>query len=127
MAILSLLALNALAYGAWFITSPLQGLGEFGPAIAPAAAGALYLVSLVGMAMLGAAAIAVLAIYLLVRGRAEGFWMAGVLGVAYLGTGILALHNQLMVDAAIYGSFGVLVTVLTGLRFLGQRSGHEPG
>lgn len=50
LAVLGLLALNALAYGSWFIVSPHEGIEEFGQTAA--SAGTLYLVGLVGVAML---------------------------------------------------------------------------
>ena len=111
--VLGVLALNALAYGCWFIAAPREGLGEFGYPTAPVLSGALYLVGLVGVAMLGAAAFALLAIFLLMRGRPGGLAVSLVLGASYLGVGLYALLNGMTVDALIYGGFGVLVTALS--------------
>ena len=115
LAVLGLLVLNALAYGCWFIASPHEGFGEFGQSPEPAGKAALYLVGLVGVVMLGAAAFALLAMYLLIRGRAGGLPVAVVLGICYLGVGLYALLNEMPVDALIYGGFGVLVTGLVAV------------
>ena len=115
LAVLSLLVLNALAYGCWFIVSPQEGFGEFGRLPEQAGAGALYLVGLVGIAMLGAAAFALLAMYLLIRGRPGGLPVAVVLGACYLGIGLFALLNGMPVDAMIYGGFGLLVAALAAV------------
>lgn len=114
--VLGLLALNGLAYGAFYLFSPAAGLGEFGyDTTLEAEAGALHLVSLAGITLLGFAGFALLAIRYIARGVRAGLGVAHVLGGIYLGLGAYAVSAQLWVDALIYGGFGLLVTLLAAI------------
>ncbi len=117
VAVLALLALNALAYGAFYLADPAGGLREFGlDAAAGMGPGALHLVSMVGIGLLGFAGFAVLAIVRLLRGDRSGVGVALVLGAVYLALGGYFAFSRNAVDALIYGGFGVLVTVLAGVQ-----------
>ncbi len=116
VAVLALLALNAFAYGAFYLLSPGEGVGEFGyDTSGPVEQGALHLVSMVGAGLLGFMGFALLAIALVLRGERSGLAVALVLGATYLGIGIFMALNQLWVDALIYGGFGAAVGLLAGI------------
>ena len=114
--ILVLVALNALAYGTSFVISPEQGLGEFGyDTSGTIDDGAIFLVSLVGIGMLGFMGFAILAIVLLLKRNRNGLAVTLVLGGTYLAIGIYWFSNQVWMDAMIYGGFGALISLLSGL------------
>jgi hypothetical protein len=115
ISILVLLAVNALAYGGFFFVSPADGLREFGYVQAgQAGEGAAVLVRILGVAMLGFAGFAVMAVFLLLRNSRSGLWVALILGVDYVFLGIAFAMHQIWTDALIYGGFGVLTWIAAG-------------
>jgi hypothetical protein len=128
IAMLALLALNAVAYGAFFVFSPEAGLGELAYDRPPATDhGAFFLVRLVGVGLLGAAGFALLAIRLVLRGEWAGPAVSLMLGATYLAVGACAVVSQLWVDAAIYGGFGVLVALLSAFAWRSISTGSAAG
>lgn len=114
--ILVLLALNALAYGVFFVTFPAEGLREFGfDSSGGTDDGAIFLIGMVGIGFLGCMSFAILAIALIFKRNRSGLAVTLVLGTIYLAIGIYTIANQLWVDALIYGGFGSLISLLAGL------------
>ncbi|NIP17879.1 MAG: hypothetical protein GWM87_06775 [Xanthomonadales bacterium] len=129
IAVLALLALNAVAYGLFFVVSPADGLREFAVSGAvPVTPGTLHLVSLAGIGFLGFAGFAVLAAALLLQGKGNGAGVAAVLGATYLAIGLHAISIGLRVDALIYGGFGVLTCLFSALlwRLTTRERAHSP-
>lgn len=121
--VLVLLGLNALAYGSYFVFSPAAGLGEFGvDNVEEASRSAVFLVSLVGAGLLGTVGFAALAIFLLIGNSRTAFPVTLLLGVTYLGVGLVAVLHLFMVDAIIYGGFGLAICILCAWHWRASRA-----
>ena len=115
IAILILIALNALAYGVGFVTDPEAGLEEFGyDTSVTIDDAARILVGLVGIGLTGFAAFSVLAAWMVIRGNRAGLFVTIVLGGTYIPIGIYAIFKQLWFDGFFYGGVGIAITLLAG-------------
>ena len=115
IAVLLLIALNAVLYGSYFLADPKAGLGEFGyDTSGTIDDAAKILVGLAGIGFIGFAAFSILAAWMVIKGDRAGLSVTIVLGGTYLLIGTYAMFNQLRVDAYIYGGFGITITLLAG-------------
>lgn len=117
------LILQGLAYGVGFFLDPASGLGEF--ATPPGADDdqlAIGLVGLVGVAMIGAAALLAWSAILLFKDDAFAPRMTMLVGAMYVLAGISAYRVGWMWDASFYAGTGVLLFTLSVVvhRFRGE-------
>ena len=111
--LIGFLVLQAVAYGIGFAVSPQGGVNEFGYA-APTVVDDLTvaLVGLVGVGMVGVAALLVLAAILVWRANPAGAWVAIIVGGLYVLSGLQAVRAEWWWDAWFYSITGVLLLVL---------------
>lgn len=112
--VLGVLILQALGYGIGFFLDPASGVGEFAsppPEIVDALTVAL--VGLVGVGMIGAAAMLGLAAMLIIRANPAGTYVAMTVGGVYILTGVSAWRAGWAWDASFYVCSGVLLLLLS--------------
>lgn len=110
---MGVLVVQALAYGVSFALDPAGGVDEFGYEVPPPEdALTVGLVSLVGVAMIGAAVLLVLAAGLIWRGVPTGAQVAMIVGGLYVLSGIQAYRAQWWWDAYFYGATGAALVLL---------------
>jgi len=112
--LIGLLVLQALGYGIGFVIDPESGVGEFGyekPTVVDNLT--VTLVGLVGVGMLGVAALLILSAILVWRGNPAGAYVAMIIGGVYIGAGLCALRAEWWWDAWFYGGTGASLTVLS--------------
>jgi len=111
--LIGLLVLQALAYGVGFALDPESGVQEFGYE-KPTAVGDLTvaLVGLIGVGMLGTAALLSLAAVLVWRANPVGGSIAMVIGGVYVLAGLCALRAEWWWDAYFYSIAGTALIVL---------------
>ena len=108
------LILQGLAYGVGFFLDPVSGLGEFA---SPPRAGnddlAIALIGLVGVAMIGAAALLTWAAILLFKDDPFAPWMTMLVGAVYVLAGLSSYRVGWMWDASFYAGSGALLFMLS--------------
>lgn len=112
--LMGLLVLQALGYGIGFFIDPSSGVGEFGTE--PPAVGddlTVALVGLVGVGMLGVAALLVLAAILVWRANPDGAYVAMIVGGCYILAGVSAARAGWSWDAYFYSVTGGLLVFLS--------------
>ena len=129
--LIGLLILQALAYGLGFLLDPASNAGEFGYEVAePVDALTVALVRVVGISMIGAAALLALSVILVWRGVPAGTYIASVIGAIYIAVSLLAADAGSWWDAGFYGITGVALVALSSVvRWLqgGQSDGGGGG
>jgi len=116
IAILILIAVNALAHGVPFLAAPETGSEEFSyDTSATIDDAARILVSLVGIGLIGFATFSVLLAWMIITDNRGGLSVTIVLGGTYLLISIYAIFNLPWVDAFIYGGFGTAITLLAAI------------
>ena len=125
--LMGLLVLHSLGYGIGFAVDPTSGVGEFGyetPTVIEDLT--VELVGLVGVGMLGAAALLTLSAVLVLREEAAGSYVAIILGAVYVFVGIRAFRAEWSWDAYFYAVTGALLILLTiAVRWLQSRRPDE--
>ncbi|NNF15045.1 MAG: hypothetical protein HKN72_17600 [Gemmatimonadetes bacterium] len=112
--VMGLLILQALGYGIGFFLDPASGVGEFAsppPEIVDELT--IALVGLVGVGMIGAAAMLGLAAMLIVRANSAGTYVTMTLGGIYVLTGFSAWRAGWAWDASFYVCGGALLFLLS--------------
>lgn len=112
--LIGLLVLQALGYGIGFVVDPESGVREFGyetPTVVDDLT--VSLVGLVGVGMLGTAALLTLSAILVLRRNSAGTYVAMILGGAYVAAGLCALRAEWWWDAGFYGGTGAALMVLS--------------
>lgn len=128
--LLGLLVLQALGYGVGFAIDPESGVKEFGyeePTVVDDLTVAL--VGLVGVGMIGIAALLILSAILVWRANPAGAYVAMIIGGIYVLAGICAFRAEWWWDANFYSITGALLIVLSAaVRWLQPRksAGHLP-
>lgn len=124
--LMALLILQALGYGLGFAFDPASGVGEFAyetPTVVEDLT--VELVGVVGVGMLGAAALLILSAILVWRRQPSGAYVAIICGSVYLGVGVRALLAGWSWDAYFYSVTGALLIALsTAVRWLQYRADH---
>ncbi len=112
--LIGLLVLQALGYGVGFAMNPAGGVGEFGLEV-PADVDDLTvaLVGVVGVGMLGVAALLVLSAFLVWRANPAGAYVAMITGGVYVLAGLNAARAEMTWDANFYGITGASLIVLS--------------
>lgn len=126
--LIGLLVLQALAYGISFALNPEGGVGEFATKPTPGDELTVALVGLVGVGMIGFAALMILSVLLVWRRNPAGAYVAMILGGIYIAVGLCALRASWGWDAWFYGITGASLIVLSAaVRWLqtGER-GEDP-
>lgn len=120
--LIGLLVLQALAYGIGFAFDPEGNAGEFGyEAPDPVDELTVELVRLVGISMIGGAALLAFSAILIWRAAPSGAYLAMIIGAIYVVVAFRAVNAW---DAGFYGITGVALIVLSGAaRWLLARSG----
>lgn len=127
--VLGLLVLQALGYGIGFFLDPASGVGEFAsppPDVVDELTVAL--VGLVGVGMLGTAAMLGLAAVLIVRGNSAGTYIMATIGGIYILAGFSAWRAGWAWDASFYvcsGALLLLLSVAVSWFHSGAHSTHE--
>jgi hypothetical protein len=114
--LIGLLVLQALGYGIGFVIDPESGVAEFGyekPTVVDDLT--VTLVGLVGVGMLGIAALLILSAILVWRGNPAGTYVAVILGGIYVAAGLCALRAEWWWDAGFYGGTGASLIVLSAV------------
>lgn len=126
--LIGLLILQALGYGIGFVIDPESGAGEFGYEKPPVVDDlTVALVRLVGVGMLGNAALLILSAILVWRGNPAGTYVAMILGGIYVAVGLSALRAEWWWDAGFYGGTGALLIVLSAaVRWLSRQVAPRP-
>ncbi len=112
--LIGLLVLQALGYGIGFVIDPEGGVREFGyekPTVVDNLT--VTLVGLVGVGMLGVAALLILSAILVWRGNPAGAYVAMIIGGVYIGASLCALRAEWWWDAGFYGGTGASLIVLS--------------
>lgn len=127
LVLIGLLVLQALGYGIGFALDPASGVREFGyekPNVVDDLT--VTLVGLIGVGMLGTAALLTLAAILVWRRRPAGASIAMIIGGVYLLAGIRAHCAEWWWDAYFYGATGALLIVVSAVvRWLQSRTSAE--
>ena len=112
--LIGLLVLQSLGYGVGFAIDPAGGVGEFGYDV-PLTVDDLTvtLVGLVGVGMLGVAALLILSAILVWRANPAGAYVATITGGVYVLAGLNAARADLWWDANFYGITGASLIVLS--------------
>ncbi len=120
--LIGLLVLQALGYGVGFAIDPETGVNEFGyeePTVVENLTVAL--VGLVGVGMVGIAALLILSAILVWRGNPAGAYVAMMIGGIYVLSGLCAFRAEWWWDASFYTFSGALLIVLSAaVRWLPQ-------
>jgi hypothetical protein len=128
--LIGLLVLQPLGYGMGFAINPEGGVGEFGYDV-PTAVDDLTvtLVGLVGVGMLGVAALLILSAILVWRANPAGAYVAMITGGVYVLAGLNAARAELWWDANFYSLTGAsLILLSSAVRWLQfQKSGEDTG
>lgn len=112
--LIGLLVMQALGYGIGFVVDPASGVREFGYEKRTVVDDLMVtLVGLVGVGMLGIAALLTLSAILVWRGNPAGAYVAMVLGGTYVAVGLCALRAEWWWDAGFYGGTGASLIVLS--------------
>ena len=126
--LIGLLVLQALSYGVGFALYPESGVKEFGYE-EPTAVDDLTvtLVGLVGVGMLGTAALLILSAILVWRANPAGAYVAMITGGVYVLSGMCALRAEWWWDANFYTIAGAsLILLSAAVRWLqSQKSGED--
>lgn len=127
--LVAVLVLQSLGYGIGFFLDPASGLGEF--ATPPPAGGddalTVGLIGMVGVGMLGAAALFALAAFHTLRGSTAGAHLGIVLGVVYVLAGVSAFRSGWGWDAWFYTGAGLLLMMTSAaVRLLRPKEETEP-
>ena len=121
--LIGLLVLQALGYGVGFVIDPESGVKEFGyekPTVVEDLTVAL--VGLVGVGMLGVAALLTLSAGLVWRGNPAGVYVAMAIGGSYVLAGLCAYRAEWWWDANFYNATGAMLIVLSAaVRWLQPR------
>lgn len=127
--LIGLLVLQALAYGLSFALDPESGVKEFGYEAPVVVEGlTVGLVGLVGIAMVGAAALLGLSAILVWRANPAGAYVAMIVGGAYVLAGLCAFRAEWWWDAYFYSIMGAALIVLSAaVRWLPARESRETG
>lgn len=127
LVLIGLLVLQALGYGIGFALDPASGVREFGyekPNVVDDLT--VTLVGLIGVGMLGTAALLTLAAILVWRRRPAGASIAMIIGGVYLLAGIRAYCAEWWWDAYFYFATGALLIVVSAVvRWLQSRTSAE--
>lgn len=127
MLLIGLLVLQALAYGVSFALDPASGVKEFGyeePTVVDDLTVAL--VGLVGVGMVGVAALLFLSAVLVWRANPAGAWAATIVGGLYVLAGLCAYRAEWWWDVYFYSVTGAMLIVLSAaVSWL--RSHERPG
>ena len=112
--LMGFLVLQALGYGVGFAVNPASGVNEFGYG-APTVVDDLTvaLVGLIGVGMLGVAALLVQAAILVWRANPAGTYIAMTTGVIYVLLGLQAVRAEWWWDAWFYSLTGALLVLLS--------------
>ena len=123
--LIGLLVLQALAYGVGFALDPEANVGEFGyEAPDPLDQLTVELVRLVGISMLGSAALLGFSAILIGRAIPAGVYLAMIIGAIYVIIAFGAVDAEQWWDAGFYGITGVaLVALSAAARWLQTRPG----
>ncbi len=116
IALIGLLMLQALGYGIGFALDPAAGVGEFGspqPAVVDDLT--VSLVGMVGVSMLGTAALLTLAAILVWRKNPAGVLVTAMLGAGYVLVGMSAFRAEWGWDGYFYVITGVALIVLSAV------------
>lgn len=113
------LILQALGYGIGFFVDPVSGLGEFASPPPPGSDDlTVALVGLVGVGMIGAAALMALSVVLVLRGRPVGSTIGMLVGCIYLLAGVSVMRAGWTWDASFYlGGGGSLLLLCAASRW----------
>ena len=116
IAILTFIAVHAMAYGSGFVADPTAGLEEFGyETSVPIDGSAKILVRLVGIGLFGFPAVGILAAWRIIKGDQTGLSIMIVLGGIYLAIGIyVSTIARLRYDAGFFGGFGIAMLLMAG-------------
>ena len=112
--LIGLLVLQALGYGVGFAIDPESGVKEFGyeePTVVDDLT--VTLVGLVGVGMLGVAALLTLSAILVWRASPAGAYVAMITGGVYVLAGMRAFHAEWWWDANFYSITGASLIVLS--------------
>ena len=112
--LIGLLVLQAIGYGVGFAIDPESGVKEFGyeePTVVEDLTVAL--VGLVGVGMLGIAALLILSAILVWRANPAGAYVAMMIGGIYVLSGLCAFRAEWWWDASFYTFTGALLIVLS--------------
>ncbi len=125
--LIGLLVLQALGYGVGFAIDPESGVKEFGyekPTVVEDLTVAL--VGLVGVGMLGTAALLILSAILVWRANPAGAYVAMIVGGVYVLSGLCAFRAEWWWDAYFYSVTGASLIVLSAaVRWLQSRKSGE--
>lgn len=112
--LIGLLVLQALAYGIGFASDPAGNAGEFGyEAPDPVDELTVELVRLVGISMIGNAALLAFSAILIWRASPSGAYLAMIIGAIYVVVAFGAVNAGQWWDAGFYGITGVALVVLS--------------
>lgn len=123
---MAFMIVQALGYGVGFALDPASGVGEFAsePPDVPNDL-TVALVGLVGVGMLGMAALLAMAASLMWRARPSGAWLAMIGGSVYVAAGLSAFRAGWAWDGWFYVvAGGVLVSLAAGVSVLQAREAH---
>lgn len=127
LVLIGLMVLQALGYGIDFALDPASGVREFGYEKSTVVDDlTVTLVGLIGVGMLGTAALLTLAAILVWRRRPAGASIAMIIGGVYLLAGIRAYCAEWWWDAYFYFATGALLIVVSAVvRWLQSRTSAE--
>jgi len=111
--LIGLMVLQALAYGISFALNPEGGVGEFATKPTVGDELTVALVGLVGVGMIGFAALMILSTILIWRGNPAGAWVVMILGGVYIAVSLCSHRAGWSWDANYYGMFGTALIVLS--------------
>lgn len=116
LVLIAVLVLQALGYGLGFFFDPASGLGEFASPPPPGEdALTVALIGLVGVGMLGAAALLATSGVMVLRRRAAGSYAAMFVGAVYVLAGVSVLRADWAWDAYFYLGSGIGLVVLAAM------------